>query len=180
MKNSPRQRFYLSVLVAAIACIGCDTVVPPPTDETAPYLIWKVKDLNGDPNDETVFPLVNGTFTAKVGQSLRITCKSADPEGLKGVSIHETDTPLCKPAIQGRENTGTTSFTTPSLPQDVIFAKSPSGTVPTSWTIIQYLTIEPDCPDGYVFQSEMISFTATVENWNGLVTHGGLTIRAYK
>ncbi len=166
------------LLMAMILCNGCATatVTPPATGGTAPIVTWSVVDLDSGKQDD--FPSGNGTFPAKLGQSLRITFSAINSDGLKKLSVNESDSQICKPATPGPENVSSTSFPTPlNSPQNVVFSKSASGTVPISWGFPMYLTVTADCPSGSVLQSASYHFAGTAENWSGLVTQGGLTIR---
>jgi hypothetical protein len=156
MPNSSQFASAVAWMAFCSLVVGCNKVPMPSADGTAPLLSWHVE--NQSTGASTNIP-GSGAVSAKPNETLRITLKADDPEGVKYIELSGGYTVDCRTGGAASNASGGYTTDKQTLGPDA------DGKVLTSIFLIKTITPDVTCPGGSTFVKTTVSLNGLGRNY---------------
>lgn len=159
----------------ALACLlctaGCAKVPKPSADSTPPILRWHIENLS---TNKDVDFTGSADYSAKPGDSLRITLKSEDPEGIRGIAWNGGFTVECRHPEEPLAQNSSGLY----KPGQQTLSPDPNNMVLTSIFLVRTFEFDPipTCRPGLEFRCMVACLYGAGENYFSGVTNEGLRV----
>jgi hypothetical protein len=128
----------------------------PTSDSTVPLLSWHVENQS---NGTSANISGSGAAAAKANETLRITLKADDPEGVKYIELRGGYTVDCRAGSAASNASGGYTTDAQTLGPDA------DGKVLTSIFLIKTITPDTACPGGSTFVKTTVSLNGVARNY---------------
>jgi len=167
MRNKSMLPLATVVTGCCITLIACTTVTPPSSDPTPPVLTWHIENQTTGASSSVTG---SGSVAASVNDSIRITLKADDPQGIQLIELGGGYVTSCQAGDAASSASG--SFGTDSQP----LSPDAQGNVLTSIFLIKTVVPDVSCPGGSSWQSTSVSLNGLGRNYFSGTTTGTLAI----
>jgi hypothetical protein len=147
--------------------IGCDKVTKPSSDSTPPTLTWRIENQSAGTDQSIVG---NGTVAAKPNETLRITLKSDDPEGVSYIELGGGYVVNCQGSGVASNNSGGYGKDIQNLSPDT------DNKVLTKIILVKTITPDTACPGGTSFVKTTVSLNGVGRNYFSGQTNAALGV----
>jgi hypothetical protein len=157
----------LLAVTLLLAAAACEKVPKPSSDPTPPTLKWHVENRTTNTATDVTG---TGAVSGKKGDEFRVTLIANDPQGIHKITMGGGYTRNCQGDGLGQTGNGDYAGQTQTLDPDA------QGQVLTQIFLIQSITPDVDCSNGFTWTGTSIGLNGSGTNYFNGTTNGTLTI----
>jgi|SRR3972149_3582860 len=167
MYRTIARHLAVGIVLASMLLTSCDKTTKPSSDATPPVLKWHIENQSTNVSTDIVG---SGSFSAKQNETLRVTLKAEDSEGVSYIELGGGYVVSCQAGDAATNASGGYTTDVQTLAPDA------QGNVLTLIFLIRTITPDVTCPGGLSFVKTIVSLNGTSRNYFSGETKSTLTL----